>query len=71
MKVLLGDLALRLDLRKDIVLSIKDIGFRNCITPGCTRTFRRQLNSPCTGGEKEHHSNQCATWHMNMKRRIA
>jgi len=53
------------------VLSTKDIGFRNCITPGCTKTFRRHLNSPCVGGEKEHHSNQCSTWHMNMKRRQA
>ena len=72
MKVLFPDgYVVRLDSsgRRYAVLSTKDIRFRNCITPGCLRTFRRAFYPPCRGGEKEHHSSQCDNFHRAIKRR--
>ncbi len=71
MKVLFPDgYAVRLDSsgRRYTVLSTKDISFRNCITPGCLRIFRRAFYPPCRGGEKEHHSSQCAILHRITRR---
>ncbi len=67
MKVLFPDgYVVRLNLKGE-VLSTKNIGFRNCITPGCTKTFRRFIYPPSISGEKEHHSRQCHNLHRVMK----
>lgn len=52
------------------VSSIKETGMKECITPGCTKTFSRHIYSLFGGGEKEHHSGQCAQIHRSMMKKM-